>query len=391
MTQAGPPSVRLPGHLGDERDRLTPQARRRDLSARRHRDHAGRHDRLRRRLLREQLVGLASHPSQRARSERRSPSITVGGSTYIVINPTGTYTYVVQAGGGAIQVISLATNTIVAAMSVTNCYHAAYHPGRQDDVCEPVHLADRRAGHPRDEQIGSPISVGANCYGITITPNGNTAWVATYGSHTIVPITTATNTAGTPVTLQDCYPYRLAITPDDTTAYVLNYYNSSTGVGSVVPVNLATGALGKAITVGAYLRRHSDLQPAVPAASAVEPGPVLLPTLGNHQEPRSTPAILLVRARVLGLFLISSTLRAMSASWARAARVANSWRARYSRTQSTEQHVERSTRTGTSLRTTETSKRTQPSCEPRWRSWGPPPQIEHFQWTAISASGDGAA
>ena len=283
--------LRLPGHLGDERDRLTPQARRRDLS----------------------LYGIAITPdgttayvvgcsangswvwpvtlATGAVGAAITMPISVGGSTYIVINPAGTYAYVVQAVG-AIQVISLATNTIVAAISVTNCYYAAITPdGKTMYVSQytsqtvvPVTLATNA--------VGSPISVGANCYGIAITPNGNTAWVSTYGSHTIVPITTATNTAGTPVTLPSCYPYGLAITPDSTTAYVLNYYNSSTGLGSVVPVNLATGALGKAITVDAYCVAIAICSLPYPPPAPSNPGQFFFPLLAIAKGPRSTPAIL---------------------------------------------------------------------------------------------------
>ena len=48
---------------------------------------------------------------------------------------------------------------------------------------------------------GTPISVGTEPNGITITPNGTTAYVADSGSNTVTPINIATDTAGTPITV----------------------------------------------------------------------------------------------------------------------------------------------------------------------------------------------
>ena len=51
---------------------------------------------------------------------------------------------------------------------------------------------------------------------IAITPDGQTAYVATTGN-TVIPIATATNTAGTPIALGTA-PSAIAITPDGQTA-----------------------------------------------------------------------------------------------------------------------------------------------------------------------------
>jgi YVTN family beta-propeller protein len=60
---------------------------------------------------------------------------------------------------------------------------------------------------------GSPITVGATPIGIAVTPNGQTAYVTNYGSGTVTPITVATNTAGTAITA-GTHPYAVAVTPD---------------------------------------------------------------------------------------------------------------------------------------------------------------------------------
>jgi YVTN family beta-propeller protein len=73
-----------------------------------------------------------------------------------------------------------------------------------------------------------------------------TAYVVNAGSGTVTPITTATNTAGHPITTGSD-PWAIAITPDGTTAYVANH-NS----GTVTPITTATNTAGTPITTGTY-------------------------------------------------------------------------------------------------------------------------------------------
>jgi DNA-binding beta-propeller fold protein YncE len=123
---------------------------------------------------------------------------------------------------------------------------------------------------------------------IAITPNGKTAYVVITaivgaGSIGVVPIQTATNTAGKPIPV-GFFPFRIAITPDGKTAYATSFsgltpINTATntpgkpikGLGgpiaitpdgttvyagssdhTVTPVSTATNTPGKAITVGSY-------------------------------------------------------------------------------------------------------------------------------------------
>ena len=79
---------------------------------------------------------------------------------------------------------------------------------------------------------------GGGPYAIAITPDGKTAYVANSG--TVTPITTATDTAGTPITAGSD-PYAIAITPDGKTAYVAN-----NGSGTVTPITTATDTAGTA-------------------------------------------------------------------------------------------------------------------------------------------------
>ena len=61
----------------------------------------------------------------------------------------------------------------------------------------------------------------------------------------MTPISTATNTAGTPNPVQQAGPFAIAITPDGTTAYVADF-----GSYSVTPIDIAANSAGTAIPVG---------------------------------------------------------------------------------------------------------------------------------------------
>ena len=80
-------------------------------------------------------------------------------------------------------------------------------------------------------------------YSIAISPNGTTAYVANWGSNSVTPINTATNTAGTPIGV-GTNPQTIAITPDGKTAYVANSGNSS-----ITPIDLATNKAGTPVPV----------------------------------------------------------------------------------------------------------------------------------------------
>jgi YVTN family beta-propeller protein len=81
---------------------------------------------------------------------------------------------------------------------------------------------------------------------IAITPDGATAYVANFGSGTVTPIDTATNTAG-PAIAVGKGPDDIAITPDGATAYV-----ADANAGTVTPVSIASGKAGPAIKVGGF-------------------------------------------------------------------------------------------------------------------------------------------
>jgi YVTN family beta-propeller protein len=153
--------------------------------------------------------------------------ITVGSNpSEIAITPNGTTAYVSNAGGniGTVTPIDLATNT-----------------------------------------AGPPITVGALPDAIAITPNGTTAYVVNEGQvpnspGTVTPIDTATNTPGTPITVGNT-PGGIAITPNGATAYVTNFGCAISRFmptcppptpddNSVTPIDTATNTAGTPISVG---------------------------------------------------------------------------------------------------------------------------------------------
>jgi YVTN family beta-propeller protein len=130
-------------------------------------------------------------------------------------------------------------------------YFYGYYPGigPYGGIVTPVNTA---TGTP-----GKSIYVGASGIGpenlrvtpngpgvqIVITPDGKTAYVTTGPS--VTPVSTATNTPGTPIHVRGGLTWGIVITPDGKTAYVANF-NSNT----VTPIDIATNQPGKPIKVG---------------------------------------------------------------------------------------------------------------------------------------------
>jgi DNA-binding beta-propeller fold protein YncE len=120
----------------------------------------------------------------------------------------------------------------------------------------------RRSGLVRESWPGSRSATAstqgrfsARVNGITITPDGRTAYVlsepagnegggptCTGPPGAVTPIATATNTPGKPTEV-GCIPLASAVTPDSRTIYV------ATGAGSVTPIATTTGQPGKPIKV----------------------------------------------------------------------------------------------------------------------------------------------
>jgi DNA-binding beta-propeller fold protein YncE len=98
----------------------------------------------------------------------------------------------------------------------------------------------------------SPISVCNFASSIAITPNGRTAGVTCPNDSTLELIDLLTGTVGTPIVVgtYPSLPSSVAVSPDGSTAYVVDFNGRSpfsSSNGDVVPVSIATGTVGATI------------------------------------------------------------------------------------------------------------------------------------------------
>jgi YVTN family beta-propeller protein len=101
----------------------------------------------------------------------------------------------------------------------------------------PINIATNTAG-PR---IGA---VGGRARSITITPDGETAYVVNERSETVTPVRTATRKVEKAIKV-GLVPSGIVITPDGQTAYVAN-------LNSVTPIHLASGQSATKITIKGF-------------------------------------------------------------------------------------------------------------------------------------------
>ncbi len=66
----------------------------------------------------------------------------------------------------------------------------------------------------------TPITVGAEPYGVAVSPDGSSVWVANNGSGTVSRIATSNN-AVSPITV-GARPYSVAVSPDGSNVWVTN-------------------------------------------------------------------------------------------------------------------------------------------------------------------------
>jgi DNA-binding beta-propeller fold protein YncE len=195
-----------------------------------------------------------------------------GSSTGPVASPTPTvpptYTaYVVDQASGTLTPIPLATGVpgtpfvVGATASSTQAPHVwgivitkdgktAYITGGGGII--PVNLVTKT--------VGTPIVVDATDFGpvdIALSPDEKTAYVVNYSGYKVTPVNLATGTPGTPMVVGsgDNHPSVITITPDGKTAYVVvNQVNNTTTAaeikGGLVPIDLRTNQVGGEILLG---------------------------------------------------------------------------------------------------------------------------------------------
>lgn len=152
-------------------------------------------------------------------TRRDGTPIPVGaGPQGIVITPNGQMAYVADAGA------------IVAGQS-----------GAVGDTVTPVDLATGKAL--------PPIHVGNAPTAVAVSPDGATVYVANSSSGSVTPISVVAGTAGTPVGV-DGSPQALAFAPgDSSTLYVASAPSAVAPGDTVTPVSVTTGTAGPPVKV----------------------------------------------------------------------------------------------------------------------------------------------
>lgn len=239
-----------------------------------------------------------------------TPISGFNGPTTIAITPDEKTAYVTNLGSNVV-IIDITSNTITTSIPVNNIAPAiaitpdgkTLYVGTFDDTVVPINTTTNSPGTPIalssippssslpwnaaispdgtklyvvnlnksvtiiNTQTNTRIttldfgSSGATC--VAITPDGTTAYVTLTTDSSIVPINTATNAVGSPISMgiTDSSPYGIAISPDGKTAYVV-----LAGINSVMPVDLATRTTLTPIPVGT-----NPLNIAIAATTSLPP------------------------------------------------------------------------------------------------------------------------
>ncbi len=194
----------------------------------------------------------------------------------IAITPDGSTAYVGDLGTGVVIPVNLATKTTGTAIPACTTPHDV----AADIVVSPdgttAYVACPLSGtvvpiNTSTNTTGSPIFAGEGPEGLAITPDGATLYAANFGAFgvvngqviqfsngtTVTPIDASTDTAGTPITVGS-EPSSVAITPNGTTAYVVNLASST-----VTPIDIATNSAGIPISLNTTLTSTPGPQIAI--------------------------------------------------------------------------------------------------------------------------------
>lgn len=150
--------------------------------------------------------------------------------------------------GDTVLVVNTRTNAVIHTIPLSGspCLSAVTPNGKKVLIVDcdtnqlvPVTVATDTAGTP----IQLPGGSSADPEQIAVAPNGHAAYVVEYTTESLVPVDLSTDTAGTPVPI-GAEPYGVSLTPNGQTAYASSYED-----GTIEPINLVTGSPGAPIMV----------------------------------------------------------------------------------------------------------------------------------------------
>ena len=194
-------------------------------------------------------------PISTATGRPGKPIHVPGRAYWIQVDPNGKVAYVTGALLDKVVPINLATGTAGGPINAGTTGSIAFSPDGTAAYMVNAN-ADNGTVTPIDTATNTPakpIPVGPSPGDIVITPDGKTLYVST--GNGVVPISTATGTAGTPI--RGLHPTDLAITPDGKTLYV----TGQTGrMARLTAVSTATNRPGRSAPI-----------PALPSQMVITP------------------------------------------------------------------------------------------------------------------------
>ncbi len=185
-------------------------------------------------------------------SNTAGPAITVGSSPdTLAVTPDGSTVWVGNLSSNSITPIAISTETAgssiavndPSAIGITPDGTKAFVGNWQQGTVTPVTLSTRSVGSPIVAGSGNssfPFVNGVNPYQVAITPDGTTAYLGDNNSHTVTPISVATNT-GQPNIAMGSGPEAIAITPDQ--APVASFTVTPSPAGSPTAFNASASTV----------------------------------------------------------------------------------------------------------------------------------------------------
>jgi YVTN family beta-propeller protein len=185
------------------------------------------------------------------------------GTVGVAVSPSGRTAYVAVGGPTPrVQFIDLASNTATESIPLPAAPHGvALSPdGSKVYVIEATTDRLRAFDVATKTQIGPHYTVGDQPRSLVVTPDGKKAFVGNTGASYSVSVVDLTGTSVVDITAASFNrPENMSISPDGKTAYAANFGTGAGGT-TVTPIDTATNTAGSAITVG-----------STPVGSAVEP------------------------------------------------------------------------------------------------------------------------
>ena len=172
-------------------------------------------------------------------------SASGSGTTRVAINPSGTLAYVTHYFGGTVNVINLATNTVINTIDIATSgepFSVAFNPAGTLAYVTEYGGGTVNVINVATNTVVNTIDISAvnNPRGIAFNPSGTLAYITEYAGGTVNVINVATNTVVNTIDIAGAssQPSSVAFTPDGTLAYI-----PELGGGTVNVINVATNTV----------------------------------------------------------------------------------------------------------------------------------------------------